>query len=549
MKRYVPLWTLLLFSLPICAGAQTELLVASSRITAVTVYADRAQVTRSASVELKPGTNLIRFDALPLTLAEDSLRVEGKGTGKARIAGLTVKNVFLERLKEQKIRALEDEIRALTAKVEGIEARSKGLLAQASFIDSIKVGWSERVSKEIGMGKPTTAELSEASRFVGEGIGKVEEGLYRAEEEKRPLAEKIGALKKELEQSRGERHKEVRSVEVAIEASKAMRFDVELSYLVEQARWEPAYDVRLAADGTSAELTYRGMVWQKSGEDWPGVQLSLSTASPEMGGAPPELSPWHVQFYLPPPPARIMGGAYKSEMAFAPSPAPMALAKGSPVLMEPALPQSALATEGATSVLFNIVQPVDIPADGTRQGTTITLASLPVSAEYITVPKLSPLVYLKSEVKNSTPYPLLSGPANIFNDATFTGKESLKTVASTEKFDLFFGADHQLKVKRESERIRKEAGLLGKNRITYRVSVELENLKKKGVTVTLLDQLPLAANEEIKVSLEEARPHPDEVKPDGTLLWKVSLAPGEKKTIPYEILIEYPKGKEITGVQ
>jgi hypothetical protein len=78
--------------------------------------------------------------------------------------------------------------------------------------------------------------------------------------------------------------------------------------------------------------------------------------------------------------------------------------------------------------------------------------------------------------------------------------------------------------------------------------VELENFKKEAVTVALLDQLPLAGNEDIRVSLAEAVPQPDETRQDGTLIWKVPLKAGEKRKIVYEIIIEYPKGRELTGV-
>ncbi|MBJ6723512.1 mucoidy inhibitor MuiA family protein [Geomesophilobacter sediminis] len=555
MKLRIALWTVLLFALPCAAGADVRL-TADSRITAVTVFADRAQVTRKASLQLSPGINLITFEALPQFLAEDSLRAEGKGTGKAIISGLTVKNVFVERIAEKNIRDLEDQIRALQEKIEKIEARRKGLVAQKAFIESIRVGWGERISHELAAGKPTAAELGEAAKFVGEGTGKVEEQIFQADAEKKPLTDRIAALKKQLEQARGERKKQVRTVEVAVETTKAMLFDIELSYVVSQARWEPAYDVRLAADGREAELTYRGMVWQQSGEDWKNVKLALSTASPEIGGAPPELSPWHVSFYVPPrpmmyEPRAAMKSAMPMELAgrAAAMPAPAPEAEAAPEPQEPALPQSALVSEGQSSVLFNIVAPADIPADGTKQATVIAVAHLPVTADFITVPKLSQHVYLKSEVTNDTLFPLLAGAANIFNDTTFTGKETLRTIAAGEKFDLFFGADHQIKVKRESTKVRKEGGLLSSNRVSYRSVVELENLKKRGVTVKVLDQLPIPGNEEIKVSLAEAEPRPSVAKNDGTQIWTVNLAPGEKKRITYEITIEYPKGKEVTGIE
>jgi len=548
--------SLLSFSLLLCSSvnalAETHTVVAASRISSVTVYADRAQVTRTGTITLKAGTNLVTFDALPLTMAEDSLRAEGSGVGRARIAGLSVKNVFLERLQQKRVQELEQEIQTENRKVESIEARRKALTAQRAFIDSIRVGWGERISKELTLGKPSSAELGEAAKFVGDGVDKVEEGLYDAEAAKKPLLDRIAALRKELEQARGNRNKEVRSVEVAIEADRAMEFALTLSYLVAEAHWEPNYDVRLAADGSSAELSYRAQVWQKSGEEWPGVKLSLSSASPEAGGAPPELAPWQISLYEPPRPTPTGQRLYKSAMA-APAAAPLqeniAVSGASADGMERALPLPAQVAEGQTSVLFNVVQPADIPADGTRATSVIALERVPVSAEFVTVPKLVPRVYLKSEVTNQTAYPLLAGQVNIFNDNVFTGKSYLKAVAAGEKFDLFFGADDQLKVKREVAKVRKKAGLLGSNRLSYRCTVQLENFKKRAVSVSLLDQLPQAGNAEIKVSLEEAQPKPDETKADGTLLWKVALAPGEKKKVVYDIVIEYPKGRDLAGVE
>jgi uncharacterized protein (TIGR02231 family) len=542
---------LLSVSSSVTALAETHALSAVSRIVSVTVYPDRAQVTRRSTLSLKAGTNLVSFDALPQLMAEDSLRAEGTGPGRARIAGIQVKTVYLERLQEKRIHDLEEEILALNRKVESIEARRKALAAQKAFIDSIRVGWGERISKELSLGKPSTAELGEAVKFVGEGIGKVEEQLYDAEGAKKPLLDRIAALKKELEQARGDRNKEVRSVEVAVEAERAMEFTLTLSYLVGQARWEPTYDVRLAADGKSAELTYRAQVWQKSGEEWPGVKLSLSTASPGAGGAPPELTPWQVSLWEPPRPlaraARLKGAMEMDRAQSMPMavPAPEAAAEE----MQSALPVTAQVAEGQTSVLFNIAQPVDVAADGTRAASIIAMEKVPVTAEFVTVPKLSPRVYLKSEVTNKTAYPLLAGQVNVFNDTVFTGKSYLKTVAAGEKFDLYFGADDQVKVKREVAKVRKKAGLLGSNRVNYRCTVELENFKKHAITVSLLDQLPLAGNAEIKVSLDDAEPKTDETRQDGTLLWKVSLAPGEKKKISYDIVIEYPKGRELAGTE
>ncbi|WP_129125656.1 mucoidy inhibitor MuiA family protein [Geomonas oryzae] len=536
----------LLLAWPLSLHAATGTLQAQSRITAVTVFSDRAQVTRHAALTLKPGMNLLNFDDMPQLMMEESLRAEGKGSGRARIAGISVKKVFLDRTREQRVRDLEDEIVQLTRKVESIEARRKALAAQKAFVDSIRVGYGERISKEIGAGKPITGELDQAMRFVGENTGKIEEKIYDTEAEKRPIQDRIAALKKELEQNRADGMKEVRSVQVAIEAEREMKFDMELSYLVPQATWVPTYDVRLSADGKEAELVYRAQVWQMTGEDWPGVKLTLSTASPASGGGAPELFPWRVSFYEPPRPIPYLPRAKMEMAAPAYGAAPAAPAEDR---MQQAEFGAAQVAQGQTSVQFQVVQPVDVTADGSHAQSVIATEKLPVTVGYETVPKLSPRAYLKSTVTNRTTYPLLAGEVNIFNDAVFVGKSQLKTVASGEDFDLYFGSDDQVKVKREVARVKKKGGLIADSSVTYHVDIELQNFKARPVSVQLKDQKPLPGNAEIGVKVEELSLKPAETKEDGTLIWKLELAPGEKRKVSYDIVIDYPKGRDLVGLE
>ena len=201
-----------------------------------------------------------------------------------------------------------------------------------------------------------------------------------------------------------------------------------------------------------------------------------------------------------------------------------------------------------TSVSFHVPRALDIPSDGSRHGTVVAALQLPVSIEYLAVPKLSPAVFLKSELINRADYPLLPGKVNTFIGNRFTGSSQLKKVAAGEKFDLFFGSDDQVSVKREELKQHKEAGLFGKNRVSYRYRIEMNNFRKEPLTLTLRDQLPVAGDEEIKVSLEEPSLKPDEVKSDGTVIWKTQLLAGEKKELTFGILVEFPKEKEITGL-
>jgi uncharacterized protein (TIGR02231 family) len=541
---------ILMMLLPQLANAaEPKPVAAVSRITAVTVYADRALTTRSASLDLRPGSYLVLFDSLPALIQDDSVRVTGKGSAGVTIAGMEVKKAFLEQSGEQRVKELDREIRALEGRLGGLEANKAGLIAQKAFLESIRVAWGERISKELAVGRPTVADLREAISLIGSGVTKVEEQVFDIDKDQRSIREKIEALQRQRNEAAGSWRKESKSVEVLLEVAREGVLTLELSSIIPQAGWVPSYDVRLAPDAKSAELTFRAMVRQQTGEDWNGVNLTLSTARPASGGAPPELNPWHISFFRPQPP---------------PMPAPVALAREMKSMRagrmyDTAMPEAAIAEAPAayetaqvsaeqSSFSFHIPRPLDIPSDGTQHGSVVAVEQLPVSMEFLAVPKLSPFVFLKSEIVNKAGYPLLAGKVNTFSANTYTGSSQLKKVASGEKFELFFGSDDQVTIKREELKQQKEAGLFGRNSVSYRYRIELNNFRKEPVTLTLRDQLPLAGDEEIKVTLEEPSIKPDEFGSEGRLTWKMPLKAGEKKELTFGILVEYPKDREITGL-
>jgi len=552
MKR-LPFFLFLALTLAPALGFSANLtrIPASSRITSVTVYADRALTTRTTTLTLKPGSYLVAFEALPTLLLDDSVRVDGKGTAATMITGLEVKRSFLEVSGEKRVQELQEQIYGFERRIETLEAKKAGILSQKSFLESIRVAWGDRISKELAIGRPTSAELNEAAGFVGAGVTKAEEQSREIDFEKKTILDKIDALRRQQNDSAGSRRKESKSVEVAVEVTREGTLTLVLASMIPQAGWEPSYDVRLGTDAKTAELTFKAMVRQQTGEEWRNVDVTLSTARPAIGGAPPELHPWHVSVYHPRPPMPAMAMAAPAPRAKAMKMARMEVDSatiGGVAEEAPVTFGTAQVSDEQSSVSFHVPRPLDIPSDGSRHSTVVALEQVPVSLEYLTVPKLSPVVFLRSELINRAPYPLLAGNVNTFVGTGYTGSSHLKKVAAGEKFELFFGSDDQVSVKREELKQHKEAGLFGKNHVNYRYRIELSNFRKEALTLTLYDQLPLAGDEEIKVSLEEPSLKPDEIKSDGTLVWRTPLKAGEKKELTFGIQVEYPKERDITGL-
>jgi len=73
------------------SALSTTRIAAPATISAVTIYQDRAQVTRTATVQLKPGSQIIALEGLPVLLQDDSVRVDAKGTARVTITGIECK--------------------------------------------------------------------------------------------------------------------------------------------------------------------------------------------------------------------------------------------------------------------------------------------------------------------------------------------------------------------------------------------------------------------------------------------------------------------------
>jgi hypothetical protein len=75
---------------------------------------------------------------------------------------------------------------------------------------------------------------------------------------------------------------------------------LELDYFVPGARWAPEYQCRVNRAGDQAVIWLRAVIAQRTGEDWRGVQIKLSTADPHGFTELPELAAIRIGRAQPP---------------------------------------------------------------------------------------------------------------------------------------------------------------------------------------------------------------------------------------------------------
>ncbi len=531
----------------------------NSTISAVTVYTDRAVVTRSATVDLPGGTTELIFANLPQALNERSLQVSGRGTAQALILDVSAKQTYVDFTPNARVKELEDQLKGLGKQVRGLDDRTNLLNASQASLDRMEAALFAPPTKDVP--RPDLNQFTSSLNYLTEQKAKLATERAALDEQREELANKINTVQNQLNELRGAGGRAFKTVTVRVSAPQAGSLDVALSYTVPGASWAPSYDARVLSSERAVNLGYFGIVRQSTGEDWKDVALTLSTARPGLGGAAPVLSVWNVDVFNPILLRQQAENERRREMS-AKMAAPAAVnmqafttnAAGSMADMaeeKDAEMASATIEAGATSASFKIASAASVPSDNSPQKVPITSATLKASPEYLTVPKRLATAYLTAKVVNSSEFPLLAGAMNVFLDGTFVATSSLRTVMSGEKFDLALGADEGISVKHKRvNRFTEDTGLTNSGkRITYEYLITVQNNKRTAERVIVADQIPLSRNE--KIVVKQLTPSPAELKPtdEGSLKWTLDLKPGEKRELTVKFTIDYPNDVTVGGLE
>ena len=519
-------------------------------IVAVTVFTDRARVTRRGTARLAPGEHFLAIEGLPTTLEADSVRASGRGAG-ITILGVEVATQFVTRPPEALVADLQRQLEQLQ---ESDRALADGDTVEAErieFLRALRASGGTDLVKGLAYNRASLETVESLASYLARELEAAQARRRALGQQRRDLARQIEAVRARLNQVQPGHQQERREIRVAVEAAAETDLDLEVTYAVWGASWEPNYDIRLAADG-GVLLSYLAQVRQQTGEDWPAVQLALSTARPSVSATVPELHPWYIDTPRPkPPPVPMMAMRTLAAPAAAPQAADTEML--SFMEEEPAPPAAKVAeatieSSGAT-VTYRVARPVAVPSDGSPHRTAVTTLDLGARLDYVTAPKIAAEAYLRARVKNSSAFVLLPGWANIFHGADFVGRTYLETIAPNEEFEAQLGVDGRLKVERELSGRTVDKTLIGNTRRTqFAYTITLTNLLATPARVTVLDQLPVSRHEAIKVKLQDAAPKPAEHSDLNILTWELDLKPQEKRTLFLAFAVEHPRDMTVIGI-
>ncbi|HEV2782898.1 MAG TPA: mucoidy inhibitor MuiA family protein, partial [Actinophytocola sp.] len=260
-------------------------------IVAVTVYPGQARITRRGTVPLPAGQRRVVVGGLPIGLRADSVRVTGRGP--ATVLGVDVVAERHPRSPDVTVEELERRRDDLQARLAELDDEAAVVSAREELIGSLARRSGAAFARALAADSIDVSRVSTVSEALAEQLGTVLAGRRELTERRRDVQLELDEVGRRLNDRLTQQVPDRRAIAVDLEVAEEASVELEVSYLVAEARWESRYDVRLRGDTLS--LTWFGLITQHSGEDWPECDLRLSTARPAGAVTVPELDPWYLR--------------------------------------------------------------------------------------------------------------------------------------------------------------------------------------------------------------------------------------------------------------
>lgn len=273
----------------------------TSRIDKVKVYASGATITRVTDLQLDVGElpEHVEIAGLPLALDDSSVRVRVEAEQGTSTTIATDVRIGLAVPPRQEVQQspTDEEVREAEAEVRRLEDAIALIDNEISVLYQLDV--PKRPDGEPGKApppSPISARLA-LTNFKDEQVRvriqerrETKEKLRQAQEHLDDLLQKQARASS----ARDVRPNELRKTVVVRLSYEGERSTVEghqliVEYFVPGARWTPTYVCRLDSVGNQATIAVRSLICQRTGEDWSGVRLELSTAEPLAWCELPEL--------------------------------------------------------------------------------------------------------------------------------------------------------------------------------------------------------------------------------------------------------------------
>lgn len=550
-------WLLPCLALSLAAQTPSAL---TAPIRRVRLHPDEAWVTRVGQARVAgAGVHRLVLKDLPSGLVLDDVRVAARGPKGSRLGDLTLGAEPRKVTETADYKALKAEWEEMRDRQDVLEAEGESLARELTFLAGLQAGYDKEISARMTSSLPGAGPVVELSKGIQ---GRLNEVLTRDRRRKRDLEkvkEEFRRLDEDLRKRAAERSASPGQALVEVSTAGAGDVEVEFTYRTRRARWEPAYEARLAADGRKLELALFATIRQGTGEDWSGVQVEITNARSSRSLAMARYGgPRVVDFEAPGSRFREAGAVMdvvsgnvamrkgQVQNMMAPPPPPPAPA---PVVEEEAAPLEE--AQGLAST-WTLEGAKEIPADDEPHRFRMLSREIDPVLALVAAPRLDPTVHRVARFPVPGGIPLFPGsPVVHFAGSQRVGQAGLELPAPGAPFQFAFGPYRGVRVElRRVDALKESVGTFTREtQWTLRERMEVSNDTGEAVQVELQDRELKPANDKIRITaLPDSTPSREGALP-GVRAWTLAVEPRSKGTVTLGTQIRIPAEMVLTGVE
>ncbi len=554
------------------------------RITEVTLYRDRALVTREIAIAAGAALRTLQIPDLPYLTAKDTIHAAGDGMVDVR--SLHARH-GVSGAGQQEIADLEVQLTQLEN--EQAEAKHAVELATAHLksLDNLTAFTFSAASQDLNRGVLDADTLTELTKFSMVERTNVSGELFQHQKTVGELATRIGNMQQRRAELQSGESANRCEVMISVGLPENQAGTLRLSYQVTGCGWSPEYTVYGESGKQTVLLGYNAQVHQASGEDWNEVRLTLSTASPNINSASPQLTPLRIAsvatdssdpfgkasddasnpfsdstgYHLGQSVAEVLrvldadkhraamtlrggdhaNGSRRRDLALN----GLAIKVQQVELQAAADSLRTLAPdvhEDVASQVYTLERAIRLDNRPGNQQVQIVQAELSGEMVHVATPLLSTYAFREARVTNDLGVGLLAGPASVYLDDRFVGNMHIPSTAAGQHLTIGFGADQQVRTRREL--LEKQDDVQGGNRqLKFNYRLVVSNFKDEAVDVRLLDRLPVT-RETRQMSIHIDQPQQElsqdalyqrAERPLGILRWDLAVPKGRNQSNAFDV--------------
>ncbi|WCM41015.1 mucoidy inhibitor MuiA family protein [Flavobacterium sp. CBA20B-1] len=541
----------------ITANAQKPVFT-QAQIQSARVYNNAAELKHKASVQIPSGTSEIVITNVANYLNESTVQI---GVPKnVTVMSVQFTNAYVEEYDNNQDSPLVKPVKEEIAKKETeLKSLQNQLTAERKGVELLDKNQSMSNAQNFSV-----AELTKLLDFYKTKRTELSNSINKLENQEKVLFEELNILKGKLtfNETTSEKTSQGKLI-VNVMSSTAGTIPLEVSYLTNQATWQPSYEMRIDKINEPIQMLYKAQVQQHTGVDWKNVKLSLTSGPANQNTFAPQLQPWFLDYYYP--------NAYRNREMEEASVASVTSKRiegrpnadmiqtlqgqvpglniqtgvGQPGVGQSTMDDYTQINESQLNITFDIDIPYTILSNGKQHSVALKDTQLPATYSYITTPKLDTNAYLIAKVKNYGDYNILPGEANVVFEGMYVGKTYVNANANEDELRLSLGKDQNISVNRTMINDKSGAKTFSSRKVqdfVYEISVR--NNKKESISIIVEDQIPISSNTDIEITLTDKDGATTDTE-KGKLTWEINLKPNETKKIRFGYEVKYAKDKTL----